>query len=206
MSASEVQPNSPPYIPGMEFPNDPGQKAPFIPSAKPPTLPETTEIKIHAANPNTALSRKLLELYFRTYNYPFTSHHIDSFDQFVTEDLPAILKSNNPILILKELIPRTNTYMYRVEIFVGGENGEQIEIGTPTISLQKTKEVRVLFPNEARLRNLTYASTIYANVLVRITITMADQEPIVTLREYNRMPLFQLPLLLHSRFFIINKD
>ena len=175
-------------------------------ASKVQTLPEITEIKAHAANPNTILSRKLLELYFRTFPYPFTSHHIDSFDQFITEDLPTILKSNNPILILKELIPRTNTYMYRVEIFVGGLTGDEIEIGTPTISLQKTKEVRVLFPNEARLRNLTYASTIYANVIVRITITMPDSDtpPTTTVREYRRMPLFQLPLLLHSRFCILH--
>ena len=94
--------------------------------------------------------------------------------------------------------------MYRIEIFVGGLNGDEIDIGTPTISLQKTKEVRVLFPNEARLRNLTYASTVYANVLVRITISMPDQDPLVTNREYNRMPLFQLPLLLHSRFCLLH--
>jgi DNA-directed RNA polymerase II subunit RPB2 len=171
------------------------------------------EKKLHAANPNTIVSRKLLETYFRTVDYPFTRHHIDSFDQFVTQDIPAILKSNNPFLILKELDPQTNSYMYRVEIFIGGLGGDEIEIGTPTIALQKAKEVRVLFPNEARLRNLSYASTVYANVLVRITINLPQVkgagseaaqplEPII--REYKRMPLFQLPILLHSRFCILH--
>ncbi len=67
------------------------------------------EKKLHTSNPNTALSRKLLETYFRTVDYPFTRHHIDSFDQFLSQDLPAMIKSQNPFLILKELIPRTNT-------------------------------------------------------------------------------------------------
>ena len=172
-------------------------------------LPKTSELKLHSANPNTILSRKLLDTYFKTTDYPFTRHHIDSFDQFVAQDVPAILKSNNPILLLKELNPATGVYMYRVEIFIGGRTGEEIEIGAPTIALQKGKEVRVLFPNEARLRNLTYASTVYATIRVELTITLPDQpaateapQPIVM--EFKRMPLFQLPILLHSRNCILH--
>ena len=172
-------------------------------------LPKTSELKLHSANPNTILARKLLDTYFKTTDYPFTRHHIDSFDQFVAQDVPAILKSNNPILLLKELNPTTGVYMYRVEIFIGGRTGEEIEIGAPTIALQKGKEVRVLFPNEARLRNLTYASTVYATIRVELTITLPDQpaaveapQPIIM--EFKRMPLFQLPILLHSRNCILH--
>jgi DNA-directed RNA polymerase beta subunit len=125
-----------------------------------------TKNKSTGGNVNTILSRKILNTYFKSFDYPFVRHHIDSYDQLLTQDIPAVLKASNPFLILKELIPGTTTYMYRVEIFIGGLNGDALEIGTPTISLQKAKEVRVLFPNEARLRNLTYASTVYADVLV----------------------------------------
>ena len=113
------------------------------------------------------LSRQLIDRYFRTVPYPYTRHHIDSYDQFLQQDLINIVRSQNPILILKDLIDEeTNKYKYRVEIFVGGEDGTAIEIGTPTISLQNTDEVRVLYPNEARLRNLTYSSIVYADIVV----------------------------------------
>jgi DNA-directed RNA polymerase II subunit RPB2 len=169
--------------------------------------------KAHAANPNTIMSRKLLDTYFQTFDYPFVRHHIDSYDNFISQDIPAIIKANNPFMLLKQLIPGTNQYMYRVEVFIGGLEGNEIEIGTPTISLQKTKEVRVLFPNEARLRNLTYASTVYANVLVRVTYAGAEgggqgegeateNQPMI--QEYKRMPLFQIPILLHSRCCILH--
>ena len=229
-------PNSPPFIPAVG-PNDRvgipelrqpnyGYGAPVQGFRGPPPapvqgfretpppvsaqqLPKTSELKLHSANPNTILARKLLDTYFKTTDYPFTRHHIDSFDQFVAQDVPAILKSNNPILLLKELNPATGVYMYRVEIFIGGRTGEEIEIGAPTIALQKGKEVRILFPNEARLRNLTYASTVYATIRVELTITLPDQpaaaaaaEPIVM--EFKRMPLFQLPILLHSRNCILH--
>lgn len=220
-------PNSPPFIPagavndragipelkapnyGYGAPLPPGQGFLAAAAAQPKPLPKTSELKLHSANPNTLLSRKLLDTYFKTTDYPFTRHHIDSFDQFVAQDIPAILKSNNPILLLKELNPSTGTYMYRVEIFIGGRTGEEIEIGAPTIALQKGKEVRILFPNEARLRNLTYSSTVYATIRVELTITLPDQaaaaaaaEPIIL--EFKRMPLFQLPILLHSRNCVLH--
>ena len=188
-----------------------------------PTLKPVSNTKAHSSNPNTILSRKLLETYFQTFDYPFVRHHIDSFDNFLVQDIPAIIKSNNPFLLLKQLIPNTNTYKYRLEIFIGGLSGTEIEIGTPTISLQKTREVRVLFPNEARLRNLTYASTVYANVYVRVTLADesggsggsggnggsegnggSDENSNVLTREYKRMPIFQIPILLHSRFCMLH--
>ena len=182
------------------------------------TLPSTGGVT-HSANPNTVLSRKILNSYFQTFDYPFVRHHIDSYDNFIAQDLPAIVKANNPFLLLKQLIPGSagvgNQYMYRVEVFIGGLEGNELEIGTPTLSLQKTKEVRVLFPNEARLRNLTYASTVYANILVRVTYTNPSAEAglegdsqgedaNVMTQEYKRMPLFQIPILLHSRYCILH--
>ena len=110
------------------------------------------------------ISRNLIDKYFRTNVYPYTKHHIDSYDQFLREDLVSIIKANNPILIVKDKIKDANAYTYKIELYVGGEDGTQIEVGTPTLSLQNTKDVRLLFPNEARLRNLTYASTIYADI------------------------------------------
>ena len=154
------------------------------------------------------LSRRLIDSYFRTVPYPYTRHHIDSFDQFLQQDLISIIKSQNPILILKDLInEKTNTYKYKVEIFIGGEDGMAIEIGTPTISLQNTDEVRILFPNEARLRNLTYASQIYADIIVKIAYTTAtgqvlDLSP--PKETFHKWPLFKIPIMLHSRYCILN--
>ena len=154
------------------------------------------------------LSRRLIDSYFRTVPYPYTRHHIDSFDQFLQQDLISIIKSQNPILILKDLInEKTNTYKYKVEIFIGGEDGMAIEIGTPTISLQNTDEVRILFPNEARLRNLTYASQVYADIIVKIAYTKAtgqvlDLSP--PKETFHKWPLFKIPIMLHSRYCILN--
>ena len=154
------------------------------------------------------LSRQLIDRYFRTVSYPYTRHHIDSYDQFLQQDLISIIRSQNPILILKDLIDEDkNIYKYRVEIFVGGEDGSAIEIGTPTISLQNTDEVRVLYPNEARLRNVTYASIVYADIHVKITYTTATRTVIDLSPEkdtFKKFQLFTIPIMLHSRYCILH--
>lgn len=161
-----------------------------------------------AGNAARELSRKLIDTYFRTNSYPYTRHHIDSYDQFLQQDMVNMIKSQNPILILKELIREDPiVYKYRVEIFVGGEDGTAIEIGTPTVSLQNTQEVRVLFPNEARLRNLTYASTVYADIIVKITYTSAEgvvRDLSPSPETFKKFPLFKIPIMLHSRFCILH--
>jgi DNA-directed RNA polymerase II subunit RPB2 len=151
------------------------------------------------------VARHLLDTYFKTNSYPYTRHHIDSYDQFLSKDLGLIVKNENPILILKERIGDTDFYKYKVEIFVGGQEGNQLLIGLPTITLQGGKETRLLFPNEARLRNLTYSSTVYANILVKVTYTEeviagVPREMVLDPVIYEKHPLFRIPVMLHSRY------
>ena len=156
------------------------------------------------------LARSLLDRYFRTTSYPYTRHHIDSFDQFLSKDLPAILRNKSPLLLLKDLIDeKTNTYAYRVEIYVGGLDGTKIEIGVPTVSLQNTQEVRLLFPNEARLRNLTYASMVYVDIDIKLTYTertpdgkLSSQD--IPIESFRNFALFKIPIMLHSRYCVLN--
>ena len=155
------------------------------------------------------LSRHLIDKYFTTVLYPYTKHHIDSYDTFLKQDLIGIIRANNPILILKDLIDeQKNIYKYKVEIYVGGREGTAIQIGTPTVSLQNTQDVRVLYPNEARLRNLTYGSTIFADIIVKITYTpeknakARDISP--TEDMFTSWPLCTMPIMLHSSFCILH--
>jgi DNA-directed RNA polymerase II subunit RPB2 len=165
------------------------------------------------------LAEHLLKIYFKTQDYPYTRHHIESFDQFVSQDLPAIIKDQNPILLMHSPIGSTGIYAYKAEIFVGGLDGNQLYIGTPTISLQDSKEIRALFPNEARLRNLTYASAVEADIMIRITYSTPNPggrgvtqrevvlDPVADATQYGylaKFPLFKLPIMLHSRYCLLH--
>ena len=163
---------------------------------------------ITAADRGRELSKAIIDTYYRTTAYPYTQHHIDSYNHFMSQDLISIIKSNNPILILKDPIPDTDKYTYEVKVYMGGIEGTDIFIGTPTIALHATKEVRLLYPNEARLRGLSYEALITANIVVKIQYRKSkdsDPEDISPPADtFLNLPFFRLPIMLHSKYCLLN--
>ena len=151
------------------------------------------------------IPRRLLDQYFQTTPYPYTKHHLDSFNHFLEHDIPAVIKAQNPLIILKELNASTGVYEYKVEIFIGGQDGNHLKIGTPTLQHMGGEDVRLLFPNEARLRNLTYMAGLYADILVRVTFGRpVEGQPAVREVTLEQFPLCQLPIMLHSKACLLH--
>ena len=164
------------------------------------------------------LAETLLRKYFRTQDYPYTRHHIESYDQFLSQDLPAVIRADNPLTLLEGgQIGETGVYRLKAEIFIGGLKGDGIYIGTPTVSLKNGDEIRILFPNEARLRNLTYGSMVEADIYIRLTFTTPDpngrgySSEVVELNPADptysylaRFPLVNIPIMLHSRYCLLH--
>jgi DNA-directed RNA polymerase II subunit RPB2 len=154
------------------------------------------------------ISRAILNRYFKTTENFLTRHNIDSFDQFLKTDMISIIRSLNPFLLVKDK-QEDNTYNYEVKVFIGGETGDKIKIGVPTLILQGGNEIRALLPNEARLRNLTYQASITADILIRVTygpnVEGFDENESRVVDQYiTDFPLFAIPILLHSRYCILH--
>ena len=107
----------------------------------------------------------ILDLYFKNHKYPFTSHHLDSYRDFIKNNIPNIIKSYNPITMIK--YNDSGEIIIKIEIYVGNKNSDEIFIDRP-ITFDGPSP-KIITPNDARLRNLTYETHIYANVLVKIT-------------------------------------
>jgi DNA-directed RNA polymerase II subunit RPB2 len=150
------------------------------------------------------IPRRLLDQYFQTTSYPYTKHHLDSYNQFLESDLPAIIHSQNPLIVVKDMI-KPGQYEYTVEIYIGGLDGKALSIGTPTLKNLGGEDVRLLFPNEARLRNLTYSAGVFADILVRVKFARgADGQPAVREVFLPNRPLFEIPVMLHSKPCLLN--
>ena len=160
---------------------------------------------------------EILRNYFDAFPNTFlTQHHIESYEAFLFKEMPDIIFSENPITILKEPIDDSNDnlYAYKVEIFVGGEADSSsnlaIDVGSPTITLDNGRTVRRMFPNEATLRDLTYAATFQADIVIRITYTepsktgegYTETSEIIKVPSY---PLFRIPILLRSKLCATHK-
>lgn len=150
-----------------------------------------------------------LEKYFQENG--LTRHHTDTYDKCMFEEIPTIIHTANPIVFLKDPIDKDNgIFGSRVEIFIGGDVPTPAEmaltISPPVISLDDGRTVRRMFPNEARLRNMTYSAQVSADILIRSTFTVSgstipgtyDTVPGPSMR-IPAFPLFRMPILLRSR-------
>mgnify|MGYP001179167616 CR=1 FL=1 len=109
-------------------------------------------------------------------------HHLNSYNDFIEKDIPQILKERNPIRIMKEMDDDKNIkdYRYKMELYIGGKDGNRIYYGKPII--YDNKNQHYMFPNEARLRNMTYGVTIHYDVVIDVTILIDNNSGDETLR------------------------
>jgi DNA-directed RNA polymerase II subunit RPB2 len=159
------------------------------------------------------LARKLIHTYFTTIYNPLTKHQTESYDQFLYMDLPNIIAAQNPLIVMKnekaDMQRKVKGYKYTCEIYVGGKDGSEIFVGTPTVNLNQGQDVRLLYPNEARLRNLTYSVEIHANIHVVIIrkIPPSAENPqgdeITETVDVPNMLLCKFPLMLHSSYCML---
>lgn len=150
---------------------------------------------------------QILDKYFHETDFALTRHHIDSYEQCVFNEIPSIIHTANPIVLLKESLDKdAGIFAYRLEIFIGGDveksSDLRLSISPPTIIIDEGNTRRRMFPNEARLRNQTYSALIRADILIRITFTkkgLTGYESEIKESTIRDFPLLQLPILLRSR-------
>ena len=143
----------------------------------------------------------VLELYFNDHKYPLVSHQLDSYREFLRTYIPNIVRSNNPISMIKT---KNDKMVFKLEIEIG--HNDKIYVDRPTIN-ENNKDI-LLTPNEARLRNLTYQTNIYADVKFKFY----DKDNFITPVEFDnpsdtlfeKMYIGSVPIMLHSDACILN--
>jgi len=115
----------------------------------------------------------IIDTYFKD-NPDFVSkHHISSYNDFMKKGIPQIFKEKNPIRIIKGL-DKSKKYKYTMELYLGGKNGKKIYYGKPVI--YDNNNQHFMYPNEARLRNLTYGLTIHYDIDVDFKILLDNDD------------------------------
>jgi len=145
---------------------------------------------------------KIIDLYFKNHKYPFTNHHLDSFRELIKNYIPKTIKSYNPITMIKYDDTDKTKKIMQADVFVGGERTDEIFIDHPIITdyTNEGKINKILTPNDARLKNLTYETHIYANVLIKVT--NSDNEVFKT--TLKNVAIGSIPIMLHSDICVLN--
>ena len=105
-----------------------------------------------ASQPNISdLAASLITLYFTNSTTSLSRYAIDSYNYFVTKELPELIFNQNPITILKEPLGSVDSgvYAYKTEIFIGGEVDKPenlgIQFAQPIITLDEGKRFDACF-------------------------------------------------------------
>lgn len=113
------------------------------------------------------MSKSLEEIHFNMIDQFFkehslVEHHIKSVNQFYKTDLKRVLQDLNPLTFSIDMNKKSNEYVHTMRLYFGGKNMDKVYYGKPT--LFENGETKLLYPNEARLRNMTYAMSIHCDI------------------------------------------
>ena len=118
-----------------------------------------------------SISWKLIETYFKDNTGPLVAHHLDSYNDFFQYGIQKIFKENNPFRFV-EPSTKEGSGNSECHLYLGGRDGTMIHYGKPVI--YDDNRTHYMYPNEARLRNMTYGVTIHYDVVVDIIQTKED--------------------------------
>ena len=137
---------------------------------------------------------KIIDSYFQGNPQCLVRHHHDSYNDFFTKGIYKIIKDTNPIRIQTDYdirLPRIDSsqeeitlnpelgygeYRSQANLYIGGKDGSRIYFGKPVI--YDDDREHYMFPNEARLRNMTYAMTIHYDIEVEYIDILREGESV----------------------------
>jgi DNA-directed RNA polymerase II subunit RPB2 len=147
------------------------------------------------------ISWKLIDKYFKENPDNLVAHHLDSYNEFFKNGINRIFRENNPIRFIERLeegesADKRNECL----LYLGGRNGKNIYFGKPII--YDDNNAHYMFPNDARLRNMTYGITVHYDVEVDFIYYVGDEK-----KEHNmvlnKIYLGRFPIMLQSNLCIL---
>jgi DNA-directed RNA polymerase II subunit RPB2 len=176
-------------------------------------MQEEESIKISKEFDKENISWKIIDQYFKDNPTSLVSHHLESYNEFTKNGIRRIFYENNPIRFIEREDESSNTEnRNECMLYLGGKDGSKIYYGRPVI--YDDNNAHYMFPNEARLRNMTYGTTIHYDVDVIFKIAEPAESGVgteikVTTATLERILLGRFPIMLQSDLCILstlNKD
>jgi len=148
--------------------------------------------------------------YFKENPKWLAKHQLDSYNDFVNNKIPLIFKTNNHSRVF--LFDKVNQDVrYQIDIYYGGKSINRYRICPPSIYDHKLNKQRPMYPNEARLKNLTYGFDIFYSIEVDVTIKrgdtiIMDTKPLPDPTGFlENIYLGKIPIMVHSDMCVLSK-
>jgi len=148
------------------------------------------------------ISWKIIDKYFKNNPYNLVAHHLDSYNDFFNTGIYQIFRENNPVRFIEREDKQNpgNEKRNQSFLYLGGKKGDKIYFGKPII--YDDNRVHYMYPNDARLRNMTYGITIHYDVDVDFIFYVNGErvEHSITLE---KIYLGRFPIMLHSNLCML---
>jgi DNA-directed RNA polymerase II subunit RPB2 len=144
------------------------------------------------------LTWNIIDNYFKD-RKNLVRHHIDSFNNFIKNDIPNIIEEINPIISEFDYDPESEKFLSEYYVRFG-----KIYVSKPVIN-EGDGTIKQMYPNDARLRNLTYASNIYIDIHHGLKKYNPNDEnyediefPMISKKNFGK-----IPIMLQSDFCVL---
>ena len=148
----------------------------------------------------TDISWKLIDKYFADNPENLVAHHLDSYNDFFSDGIFRVFKENNIIKFI-ERDEGTGNQRNEVSLYLGGKEGNKLHFGKPII--YDETHSHYMYPNDARLRNMTYGITIHYDVDVEYIYYDSEGLKLEHNTTLEKMYLGRFPIMLHSNLCIL---
>jgi DNA-directed RNA polymerase II subunit RPB2 len=128
------------------------------------------------------------------------AHQLDSYDNFIEYDIPNIIKEHNPILITKIFQDsRYSKIQYQITF-------DKPNISNP-ITTDSSGRVKKLYPDEARIRHLTYSMPL--SIGIKQTVLYYDNNNNIVNKSNtfaNRIVVGHIPIMVYSKYCLVSRN
>ncbi len=147
----------------------------------------------------------IIESYFRGQHLErLVRHQIESYNHFINYQIQRTIKMFNPVTIRSENDFVVEHGQYFLEISVSFAN---FKLYPPQIH-ENNGATKLMLPQEAKLRNFTYASTMTVDINIQYTIrnTEAMDNPKIITRTLPKINIGKMPIMLKSSICTLNQN
>ena len=139
-------------------------------------------------------SWEIIESYFKNSHLEkLVRHQLDSYNYFISYEIQKTIQMFNPLVISNEIDSDNDTNKTNVDITINFNN---FKIMRPQI-FENNGSSKIMYPNEARLRNFTYSSQMTLDI--NITYDIKTNENSYTIhKSIPNINIGKIPIMLNS--------
>ncbi len=146
----------------------------------------------------------LIESYFKNKHLKqLIRHQLESYNYFVNTQIENTIEMFNPVRICSDHDYIKELNIYRLEIYVTFEN---FNIHRPQV-YENNGATKIMFPQEARLRNFTYSGSMTVDLNIKYTIRNGEnyKNTLNYQKILKNIHIGKLPIMLRSDLCVLNQ-